>query len=81
MEKIFTCIHIVVRSIVTVVSFICIDIPLKTLLFVSFVCLGILMSIIYPIVKNWIAPDWVGNIYDYLTKHFIAVEVWNLWKW
>lgn len=81
MEKIFTCVHTVIRSINTLLAFICVDIPLKAILFLVFVCLGILSSIIYPISKNWIAPDWVESLYDYLTKEFIAVKVWNLWEW
>lgn len=81
MEKIFTCVHTVIRSIITLFAFICIDIPLKAILFLVFICLGILLSIIYPISKNWTASDWVGSLYDYLTKGCIAVKVWNLWKW
>lgn len=44
-----------------------IDFPLKTISYVIFLILGILLSVFYPLTKTWRFPWWICGWYNYAT--------------
>lgn len=65
----------------TVLTFLCVDVPLKVILCIIFLILGLFLALIYPLVKNTYGPDWIGKLYDYATiRATIAAKVWEMWK-
>ncbi len=81
MNKVLNFILAVVAWIVTAVTFICLDIPLKILAILFILLLGILCAIFYPLTKNFYAPMWLETVFDYSAKPktLIAKKVHKLW--
>ena len=81
MNKVLNSILTTVAWIVTIVTFICLDIPLKILAILFILLVGIICAIIYPLTKNFCAPMWLGTIFDYSAepKMLIAKKVYELW--
>ena len=66
----------------TLITFIGIDLPLKIILCILILIIGLVAAIIYPLVK-WIElPQWFDVIYDYATtkKYLLAKYVHKLWR-
>lgn len=65
----------------TVLTFLCVDVPLKVILCIIFLIIGFFLALIYPLVKNTCGPDWIGRLYDYATtRNTLAFKVWEVWK-
>lgn len=81
MNKVLTFILAIVAWIITIVTFICLDIPLKILAIIFILLVGIVCAIFYPLTKNFYAPMWLGTIFDYSAKPkmLIAKKVYKLW--
>lgn len=81
MNKVLNFILAMIAWIVTIVTFICLDIPLKILAILFILLLGIVCAILYPLTKNFYAPTWLGTIFDYSAKPkmLIAKKVYKLW--
>ena len=81
MNKVLNFILAAVAGIVTVVTFICLDIPLKILAIIFILLVGILCAIFYPLTKNFYAPMWLGTVFDYSAKPtmLISKKVYKLW--
>ena len=81
MIKVLNFILAAVAGIVTVVTFICLDIPLKILAIIFILLVGILCAIFYPLTKNFYAPMWLGTVFDYAaqSKMLISKKVYKLW--
>lgn len=81
MSTVLKSIHLMVAVFNTVLTFLCVDIPLKVILCIMFLILGLFLALIYPLVKNTCGPDWIGKVYDYATTQAtIASKVWEMWK-
>lgn len=80
METIIRFMHYFIASVFTVTAFI-LDVIFKLTLGIIFGIFAILLICIYPLVKNWHAPRWINNLYDYVvtSRKSICVKVWNLW--
>lgn len=63
------------------VTLVILDLPLKILASAVILIVGIIGSILYPIVKNWKCPAFMVWIYSYVTigTNWFASKVWNLW--
>lgn len=81
MNKVLDFILAVVAWIVTIVTFICLDIPLKILAIIFILLVGIVCAIFYPLTKNFYAPMWLEVVFDYSAKPkaLIAKKVHKLW--
>ena len=81
MNKVLNFILAVITWIVTFVTFICLDIPLKILAILFILLVGIICAIIYPLTKHFCAPRWFEVIFDYSAKPkmLIAKKVRKLW--
>ena len=82
MEKILDFIHGFFLWTFTLITLICIDLPLKVILCVLILVLGLVLVIFYPLVK-WVEfPEWFDVIYDYTTtkKYLLAKYVYKLWR-
>ena len=81
MNKVLNLILAVIAWIVTIVTFICLDIPLKILAILFIFLVGIVCAIFYPLTKNFYAPMWLGTIFDYSAKPkmLISKKVYELW--
>ena len=81
MNKVLDFILATIAWIVTIVTFICLDIPLKILAILFILLVGIVCAIFYPLTKNFYAPMWVGTIFEYSAKPkmLIAKKVYKLW--
>lgn len=63
------------------ITLVCVDLPLKLILCIIFLILGVFLALIYPLVKNTRIPDWIGELYDYATtRETIAAKVLEMWK-
>ena len=81
MNKVLDFIHAFIAWIVTIVAFICLDIPLKVLAIIFILLMGIVFAILYPLSKKVYAPIWLGLIFDYSAKPkmLIAKKIYELW--
>ena len=81
MNKVLHFILTIVAWIVTIVTFICLDIPLKILAIIFILLVGTICAIVYPLTKCVQAPIWFGTIFDYAAnlKMLIARKVYELW--
>ena len=81
MNKVLDFILTVIAWIVTIVTLICLDIPLKILAILFILLVGIVCAIFYPLTKSFYAPMWLGTIFDYSAKPkmLIARKVYELW--
>ena len=82
MEKILDFIHNVIKWTFTIIVLIVIDLPLKVICCVLILILGLIWSVIYPLVKNINTPIWIAYIYAYATKRDILISklIYNLYK-
>jgi hypothetical protein len=81
MDTILKFVHLFVAFFNAFVTLVCIDLPLKLILCIIFLILGLFLALIYPLVKNTCGPNWIGRLYDYATtRETIAANVWEMWK-
>ena len=82
MEKILDFIHNFIKWTFTLITLVLIDLPLKVVSCILIIALGIIFSLIYPLIKKIEAPTWVEYIYGYATqkKVLIAKLIYKLWK-
>lgn len=81
MDTILKFVHLFVAFFNAFVTLVCIDLPLKLILCIIFLILGLFLALIYPLVKNTCGPNWIGRLYDYATtRETIAAKVWEMWK-
>lgn len=82
MKKILDFIHGFILWTFTLITLICIDLPLKIILCVLIIALGLVFAIFYPLVKRIEFPGWFYAIYDYTTtrKYLITKSVHKLWR-
>lgn len=82
MKKILDFIHGFFLWTFTLITLIGLDLPLKVILCVVILIIGIVASVIYPLIK-WVEfPKWFDTIYDYATtrKYLLAKYVYKLWR-
>ena len=81
MNKVLNFILAVIAWIVTTVTFICLDVPLKILAIIFILLAGIICAIFYPLTRHFRAPKWFEVIFDYAAKPrmLIAKKVHELW--
>ena len=81
MNKVLNSILAIIAWIVTIVTFICLDIPLKIAAILFILLVGTLCAILYPLTKHFCAPRWFEVIFDYAAnlKMLIAKKVHELW--
>lgn len=81
MNKVLIFILAIIAWVVTIVTFICLDIPLKILAILFILLVGIVCAIFYPLTKNFGVPMWLRVIFDYSAKPkmLIAKKVYELW--
>lgn len=82
MDKILDFIHKIVLWTFTLVVLVCVDLPLKVALWIFLILLGIVASILYPIIKYIGFPEWFETIYRYATKKnvLLSTYVHKLWQ-
>lgn len=82
MKKILDFIHGFFLWTFTLITLICIDLPLKIILCVLILMMGLVSAIIYPLVKWVELPQWFDVIYDYATsrKYLLTKYVYKLWQ-
>lgn len=81
MNKVLNFILAVIAWIVTIVTFICLDVPLKILAILFILLAGTTCAILYPLTRNFCAPRWFEVIFDYSAKPkmLISKKVYELW--
>lgn len=81
MNKVLNAILKIVAWIVTIVTFICLDIPLKILAILFILLAGTTCAILYPLTRHFCAPRWFEVIFEYSTKPkmLISKKVYELW--
>lgn len=82
MKKILDFIHGFFLWTFTLITLVFIDFPLKIILCILILILGLVSAIIYPLIK-WVEfPEWFDVIYDYVTsrKYLLARYVLKLWE-
>lgn len=82
MDKILDFIHGFFLWTFTLITFICIDLPLKIILCILILVVGLGSAIIYPLIKWVELPELFDVIYDYATsrKYLLAKYVYKLWR-
>jgi hypothetical protein len=82
MSKILDFIHGFILWTFTLITLLCIDLPLKIILWVLILLLGLVVSIFYPLVKRIEFPTCIEVVYDYATtkKNLISKHVYRLWQ-
>lgn len=82
MNKILDFIHGFILWTFTLITLFCIDLPLKIILWVLILLLGLVASIFYPLIKRIEFPACVEVVYDYATKrkNLISKHVYRLWQ-
>lgn len=82
MKKILDFIHGFFLWTFTLITLIGIDLPLKIILCVLILVLGLVFAIFYPLIKRIEFPEWFYVIYDYATtkKYLLARSVYKLWQ-
>ena len=81
MNKVLNSILAVIAWIITAVTFICLDVPLKIAAIIFILLVGIVCAIFYPLTKHFYTPMWLGTVFDYSAKPkmLIAKKVHKLW--
>ena len=82
MKKILDFMHGFFLWTFTLITLVFIDFPLKIILCILILILGLVSAIIYPLIK-WVEfPEWFDVIYDYATsrKYLLARYVLQLWE-
>ena len=82
MSKILNFIHGLFLWSFTLITLFFIDLPLKIILCVLILALGLVSAIFYPLIKRVEFPGWFYVIYDYATtkKNLISKHVYRLWQ-
>lgn len=82
MDQILNTIHQTIAVIVAIVAIFLIDVPLKALLCLFFIVLGLVCSIFYPITKRLVCPRWMDTAYNYATSstQWLAARIYWAWK-
>lgn len=81
MDAIFNIMHKCCVWVVYVTTLFLIDFPLKAILCVLFLILGILCCIFYPLKKLFDFPNWVGEVYHYATgRIWLSEKIADLWN-
>ena len=82
MDKILDFIHGFILWTFTLITLIGIDLPLKIILCVLILALGLVSAIFYPLIKRVEFPGWFYAIYDYATKKkcLISKFVHKAWR-
>jgi hypothetical protein len=82
MKKILDFIHGFFLWTFTLITLFFIDFPLKLILCILILILGLVSAIIYPLIKRVEFPEWFDVIYDYATsrKYLLARNVLKLWE-
>lgn len=82
MDKILNFIHGFFLWTFTLITFIGIDLPLKIILCVLILALGLVSAIFYPLIKRVEFPGWFYAVYDYATKrkYLISKSVHKAWR-
>jgi hypothetical protein len=82
MSKILDFIHGFILWTFTLITLLCIDLPLKIILCVLILVLGVVSAIFYPLIKRVEFPGWLYAIYDYATtrKYALSKSVHKLWR-
>jgi hypothetical protein len=82
MSKILNFIHGLFLWSFTLITLFFVDLPLKIILCVLILALGLVSAILYPLVKRIEFPRWFYVIYDYATtkKYLLARSVHKLWR-
>lgn len=81
MNTILHIMFVVTRYLLTALTFVLIDLPLKVILFIIFIAWGLIVCLFYPLVKHVEWPDWFDVLYYYVTEKskLICKKVYNLW--
>jgi hypothetical protein len=82
MGQILDFIHSFIKWTFTSITLVLIDLPLKAVSCVIILILGMIYSLIYPLIKKLEAPTWVEYIYGYATQKEVLISkfVHNLWE-
>ena len=82
MNRILDFMHGFILWTFTLITLICIDLPLKIILCVLILALGLVSAIFYPLIKRVEFPGWFYVIYDYATirKNLLSKTVYKLWQ-
>jgi len=82
MKRILDFIHGLIMWTFTLITFLCIDLPLKIILCVLILVLGLVSAVFYPLYKRIYLPGWCYGVYDYATKrkYSIAKRVYKAWQ-
>ena len=82
MKKILDFIHGFFLWTFTLITLFFIDFPLKLILCILILIIGLVSAIIYPLIKRIEFPEWFDVIYDYATsrKYLLARRVLKLWE-
>lgn len=82
MEKILDFMHGFFLWTFTLITFICIDLPLKVIGCTLILIIGLICSIFYPLAKRIKCPIWFETIYIYVTnkKKLFSKYVCQLWQ-
>ena len=82
MKKILDFIHGFILWTFSLITLICIDLPLKIILWVLILLLGLVVSIFYPLIKRIELPSCVEVVYEFATtkKYLISKHVYRLWR-
>ena len=82
MDQILNTIHQTIAVIVAIIAVLLIDVPLKVLLCLFFIVLGLVCSIFYPITKRLVCPRWMDTAYEYATTttKLLAARIYWAWK-
>ena len=82
MKKILDFIHGFFLWTFTLITLFFIDFPLKIILCILILMIGLVSALIYPLVKWVEMPQWFDVLYDYATsrKYLLAKYVYKLWQ-
>ena len=82
MGQILDFIHSFIKWTFTLIILILIDLPLKAVSCVIILILGMIYSLIYPLIKKLEAPIWIEYLYGYATQKEILISkfIHNLWE-
>ena len=66
---------------VYIIALVLIDFPLKAILWILFLILGIICYVFYPLKKMFDFPHWVSNLYNYATSQiWLSEKISDLWR-
>lgn len=82
MDQILDFIHGFIKWTFTLITLVVLDLPLKVICCILILIIGLIWSIIYPLVKKINAPIWIEYIYAYATRKDVLISkvIYKLWK-